>query len=49
MLFNSYAFFVFLGTVLIIHFSLPQRWRNVFLLVASSGGGSSDCCWPPKP
>ena len=35
MLFNSYAFFVFLGTVLIIHFSLPQRWRNVFLLVAS--------------
>lgn len=35
MLFNSYSFFVFFSIVVLINFSLPQRWRIGFLLAAS--------------
>lgn len=35
MLFNSLQFLVFFPVVLLIHFSLPYRWRWLWLLVAS--------------
>lgn len=35
MLFNSFEFFLFLSVALIVHFSLPRRLRNIFLLIAS--------------
>ena len=35
MLFNSAQYGFFLVAVLIVHWSLPQRWRRPFLLVAS--------------
>ena len=35
MLFNSWAFLAFFPLVVIVYFLLPQRFRNVFLLVVS--------------
>ncbi len=35
MLFNSYSFFLFFLIVVSVNFSLPQRWRIGFLLLAS--------------
>lgn len=35
MLFNSFAFVAFFACVLLLTFSLPQRWRNAFLLATS--------------
>lgn len=35
MLFNSFEYFVFLGAVVVVYFSLPFRWRVWFLLGAS--------------
>lgn len=35
MLFNSYIFLVFLVIVLAVHYSLPQRFRKYFLILAS--------------
>ena len=35
MLFNSFAYFVFLPLVVLLYFIFPQKWRNLILLVAS--------------
>lgn len=35
MLFNSFAFFAFFAIVVLIHFTLPQKWRVWFLLLTS--------------
>jgi len=35
MLFNSLAYFVFLPLVVLLYFLLPEKWRNIMLLLAS--------------
>ena len=35
MLFNTSAFFLFLGIVLLLFYALPQAWRKLLLLIAS--------------
>ena len=35
MLFNSFAYFVFLPVVVLLYYLLPQQWRNIMLLAAS--------------
>jgi D-alanyl-lipoteichoic acid acyltransferase DltB (MBOAT superfamily) len=35
MLFNSFEYFLFLPTVILLYFLMPFRWRNPFLLIAS--------------
>jgi alginate O-acetyltransferase complex protein AlgI len=35
MLFNSFAYFIFLPLVVLFYYLLPQKWRNIMLLAAS--------------
>ncbi len=35
MIFTSYTYLVFLGTVFVLHWALPESWRKVFLVVSS--------------
>ncbi|MCA9407971.1 MAG: MBOAT family protein, partial [Candidatus Omnitrophica bacterium] len=45
MLFNSIQFVFFLPVVIILYYNLPQRWRNIMLLVASY---YFYMCWKPE-
>src|ERR1700683_2493680 len=44
MLFNSFQFLIFFPIVVTVFFALPDRWRNVFLLIASY---YFYMCWRP--
>lgn len=44
MLFNSFQFLIFFPTVAAVFFALPDRWRKIFLLIASY---YFYMCWRP--
>jgi alginate O-acetyltransferase complex protein AlgI len=44
MLFNSFQFLIFFPIVVVTFFALPDRWRNIFLLIASY---YFYMCWRP--
>jgi D-alanyl-lipoteichoic acid acyltransferase DltB (MBOAT superfamily) len=44
MLFNSFQFLIFFPVVVTVFFALPDRWRNIFLLIASY---YFYMCWRP--